>query len=156
MMVPLNFDIESGPGKLQALRRMMEKMTKLAVSLHTPDIPDSVASHLHGYMAQLAHQNELRSDRSPLASSTSSAHPLHAMPAGPLEITATAATLSARSYEDMLAAAGEDRTLVALTDRALETMHISIYEHGGQSIQRSTQHCRELASITTFVLSRPP
>ena len=127
MMVPLNFDIESGPGKLQAIRRMLEKMTKLAVSLHTPDIPDTVAAHLHGYMAQLAHQNELRSDRSSRASSTSSAHSLHAMPADLLEITATAATRSARSYEDMLAAAGEDRTLVALTDRALfETMHMSM------------------------------
>ena len=32
MMVPLNFDIASGAGKLQAVRRMLEKMTKLPMS----------------------------------------------------------------------------------------------------------------------------
>ena len=74
-------------------------------------------------MARPAHQG----DQPPLPAPTPRDIPRYSMPADLMGATAAAAPRSAHSYAEMLADAGEDRTLVALLDRALyETMHLGM------------------------------
>ena len=120
------------------------------MSLNTPGIPASVGAHLYSYMAMLAHQD----DQPPPQASTPHGSSSHSMPADLMEITAAAAPRSAHSYAAMLAAAGDDRTAVALLDRAMyETMHLSMGGDVYNAARNTVENLPASSHLYTRVLS---